>query len=1023
MINNATSMLDIITFDYSQQTGLDNNDYIEIDDSITNFEQLIQQQNFNLIRNQYKQSIKELSRLYYYFSRLECKDSVAYTIETIYSTEKTLYSDLFYSYKQTRKHIIAIINYLKLCEENRLENNHTAIICGKLADCFGFCLSGFNSKITDINDYINIYSNLDFRSKINLIIKKILQEVIRDVLLKFNSKEDAIFSSNVHHQNAFFNLVADDFNLDAIIDIDAHLHKINLKTVETIVNQIKNKLPKIIICEYITDYLYSVFIDCLVSIEKQSWQNSMISDLTMEDTSYLENNFITPINNYLCIKNQEQALKISDLFLEKELGCYELSDIKDVLYYLLANNINSIIKLSSNINNQNKLIINIDSNINVYNIYDCYFYVLFNKDREVLTLQHLSKLNLDSIQFNLYLPMFIQALRNSKKEDIYVFFNTIRRNEEAIIKKNIEYISVVINNYTRENSTEQKRIVNAVTIPYIKKQKKIDFLLYRLMINNVLTNSIIEKLLQHEIDITSLFKLFTEKHLRNFIANLNNESILKIISRYINVNAIKKESNYIINKCITENANLSLLEKVDYKLIDDYLISLNDTRRKQLLEDIINNDNRYRLAKYLINYFIKYDIRDKEKNSILHKIVLHNDQKTLQAIIKNLDVDTINQLQFAKNDKQQIPLVYAIGVKKDRKDIITILLNNNKNIVNEPNKFRNTAFICTAVYNKPEYAEIILKYCDNNAINKTNDIHYNALMEASANGYDQTVKFLLTNIKGNDTFILTEDKNGNNALMLAIINKHESCAMLHIENYNSKILLYRNKNKNNALMLATHYNMLSIVKKILTKYSHNDIIKASKESEYNSFMLSIRRKNSQLTKLFLENISCMDLNKRDNQGRNALNLAINFDSNYLEEIIKLSSVKQVTNIFFHNGASDSLAQACYHGLDDKIITALIEKFTNKKFTKEQKSVVALLQAFEQGHLHCIKILHKHLTAEDFINTQDKNGNSCLVISIKNNYYDCAQYIMDNFTPDAIKKMMAKFYDYKINRKMTRIIGK
>ena len=1031
MIDNVNFIPNTVTFNYSQQSSLAHNDYIEIDESITNFEQLTQQQNFTLIRNQYKQFILELSKIYYYFSGLECQDSVDYTITTIYSTEKTLHSDLFYSYKQTRKHITTIINYLDACKENMEENDHIPIICSKLEDCFGFCLSGFNSKITDISDYINIYSNIEFHSKINLKIKKLLQEAIIETLIK-SSDQTKIPSSNVHYQNAFFNLVADDLKLVPTIDRDANLHNVTPEIIENTINQIKKKLPKIIICKHITDYLYDVFKNCLLSIGKEAWQNNIISDLTIEYSSYLENYFINPLNNYLCIKHEEDALKISDIFIEKKIGCYELADIKDTLHYLLAKNINNLIKLSPCINSPNNLIINIDSNTNIYSIYDCYFYVLLNEDKEVLTLKHLLKLNINSIKFDLCLSIFIHALENSNEEDIYIFFKNIWHNKKTIANKHITYIKLVINNYIYENSIKQK-IVNAVTNSYIKKQNNLT-LLYNLIVNNILANEIIEELLKNEIDINRLLKLFNTGNLYISMSSLNNDTILKIISNYSHINTVKKATDHIVNECVTKIKNLALLEKVDSKLIDDCFISLNNTIIKQFLENIINDNNKYRLAKCLINYFIKFDIRDNKQHSILHKIVLHNDKKTLEKIIANLDSDAMHKLQFSKNYQKNIPLTYAITINQDREDIITILLDNNKNIVSYSNMYGNIALLCSAAFNKPEYIELILKYCDIATINKKNNRGHNALMEASIRGYYKVVDVLLKNIKGNNTFLLEKDTCGNNALMLAIINKHEFCAMLHIENYNSTILNCRNKGTNNILMLAAKHNMPNIVKKILTKYSHNDIQRASENSEYNSLMLAIMRNHNQITKLFLENLSCIDLNKKNYQRQNTLNLAIEFNSDHLEQIIALSSASQVTNIFYDDGASDSLVQACYHGLEDKIITALIEKFKEKTvtigqktviaFTKHQESVIALSQAFEQGHLHCIKILHEYLTEEDFINTTNREGNSCLVISIKNKYYDCVEYIMDNFTPDAIKKMLPKYYNFtSINHKMKAIIGK
>jgi ankyrin repeat protein len=1020
MINNILTTSGFATFNDNINDKSQLNDYVEIDETITSFEMLHKQQNFVLIRSKYAESINELAELYYFFEgKQQCQQNVQFTIERIYSTEITEHKSLFYSYKKTRKYINSIIDYLNLYKNMYVRNNYTAMIATKLSECFGVCLEGFNSKITDLNDYMVIYSNSDLDKKINIKIKKLLEEAIIDALLDTkNNDKFSVLGTSIHYQNAFFNLIADDFNLEQIVDKYATLNNIKDQVIIDIIKEVKIKVSKFNICKYIANYLYDIFKNCLTEMGKLKWLDGPIYDLKSEDISILENKFLSPVNKYLCSTTEENILKISDIFFETDdLGYFCLADVKDVLHYFIAkyNNTN---KKFFNKNKYNNVTITLADSTYIYNIFDSYFYVIDHGIKQPITLDHMLNIGLNDIDINGYISMFIQALTNTEENRIYNFFSKENTNNIIFNTRDSQYIISELKIFIKNNKDEQDKLLRAITNPYIEQQQLPYKLLCKFITKNILVCKITERLFNHSIDINNLFQELNKKEKYDFILKLNekNTLILKMLSYYQYSDNIKSIMYNILCKNIGSENSYQIIKDFDIKTRNNFLASISTKERSKLLANMLNKNN-YKLAKLFIEDFLCLEIVDKEKNSILHHIVKNKDEKSLTEVIERLDDISMETLQFKQNNEGKTALMLAIE-QGNNYNIIARLLEKN-NTVNLQDNYRNTALNICVIYNKLEYLDLILDYCDNTTVNIKNNKISNSLMIAAYNGYFDCVTVLLKRID-DSKYLYDVNKNNNNSVSLALKYKHATCGVLLIERYNAEILMEKNIDGENALMLAAKNNLVLPLKKILAKCDHDMIIKASATVTNNSLMLSIIQRNHLCTKELLKIFTTTDLNKVNDQKENALNLAIKYNSDSLEDIISLSTVEQIQNITTYR--SNALSLAFCHGLDSKLILILIKKNGNRITSGENGYMHSLFQAVNQGHVHCLAILLEYVTEKNIINTIDSNDDNCLAIAIKNNYYDCVEYMLRNYPQSAIKILLKKVNNLLFNTRMANIIN-
>jgi ankyrin repeat protein len=614
--------------------------------------------------------------------------------------------------------------------------------------------------------------------------------------------------------------------------------------------------------------------------------------------------------------------------------------------------------------------------------------------------------------------MFIQALTNTEENRIYNFFSKENTNNIIFNTRDSQYIISELKIFIKNNKDEQDKLLRAITNPYIEQQQLPYKLLCKFITKNILVCKITERLFNHSIDINNLFQELNKKEKYDFILKLNekNTLILKMLSYYQYSDNIKSIMYNILCKNIGSENSYQIIKDFDIKTRNNFLASISTKERSKLLANMLNKNN-YKLAKLFIEDFLCLEIVDKEKNSILHHIVKNKDEKSLTEVIERLDDISMETLQFKQNNEGKTALMLAIE-QGNNYNIIARLLEKN-NTVNLQDNYRNTALNICVIYNKLEYLDLILDYCDNTTVNIKNNKISNSLMIAAYNGYFDCVTVLLKRID-DSKYLYDVNKNNNNSVSLALKYKHATCGVLLIERYNAEILMEKNIDGENALMLAAKNNLVLPLKKILAKCDHDMIIKASATVTNNSLMLSIIQRNHLCTKELLKIFTTTDLNKVNDQKENALNLAIKYNSDSLEDIISLSTVEQIQNITTYR--SNALSLAFCHGLDSKLILILIKKNGNRITSGENGYMHSLFQAVNQGHVHCLAILLEYVTEKNIINTIDSNDDNCLAIAIKNNYYDCVEYMLRNYPQSAIKILLKKVNNLLFNTRMANIIN-
>ena len=339
--------------------------YIEIPENINNFEQLRSYKYFNDIKKQYIDYMYELKKLYYSFTGLDGSTLMHSSINQINFHEEQQYATtdkvLFYSYKKIRKAIYSINSYLANCKSKQINNNKTAIICAGLQDCLnGICLDGFNSKIEIISNHIEYISSNDFSKQIKTKIKVLIQAIVSEFIIEQNQR------INIHTQNYFFNLIAEQYSLQKIITNKVY---IDTSIQDKFLEKIKLLLSKFNICKYIAGELYVLFKELLTKLNKEQWFNSdSIEDLTDIEISSLEGSFLDLVNNYLGIANTDDNLKISDIFIEKEESYNVfMVNIEDLLHFLVARHLDTSSTCFKKISTSSN-IIPIDNNLNICNV-------------------------------------------------------------------------------------------------------------------------------------------------------------------------------------------------------------------------------------------------------------------------------------------------------------------------------------------------------------------------------------------------------------------------------------------------------------------------------------------------------------------------------------------------------------------------------------------------------------------------------------------------------------------------------
>ncbi len=935
-------MLELPTnIEYNNQNNVTIDNYIEIPKNVINYEQLSYCEFFTEIKQQYINYINQLADLYNYFTETHTDDIAKINKDRIinssinkvqfYEQNKNYskYETLFYSYNNIRKSIYNIINYLSKYKNETVINNETAIVCGELKECLDICLEGFNSKIIIINDYIEYISSNNFDYKIKCKLKNLIQNKISEVIIA--KKKIA----NIHSQTAFFNLIATDYNFDLIVDSYANLYDYKVKEVYEVVKKVKNSMSQYDVCIEIVNELYSLFKELLIKINKEHWLNhNIITDFTSEHTNILKTFFIEPINKYLVITDTQELLSIRDIICEQPEGfSIYLADIKDVLHFLIAKNLRSFANFIPSFKEEANVITVVETNLVIKNVNNCYFYIVKdNQEKQSLQLQHIQNTNILKVNKAIYTTIFMQALAQTKPEDIYKFLNSTNINK---IFFNNKHLVVELNNNIKYNQDLKKKLISAILYSQTNQNNKINYdLCMKFIQQNILIIDILNNMLENHIDdFFYILSLLTLNNLYEYIATLTYNNIKKIIKELTAkvVNVSLQEVFYLLFK----NHKWQLLEAILTSEIKFTFFNYLTKNRQLVALKILLDNSKEHISSYFLLDYINSGIKDNHKNNILHVIVNNNSEELLLAIIRQIPLSLLGGLLLSKNNDGFSVLMSAVKT-------------NNIRLV-----------------------KILMPYCNLKIISSQSKIGSNALMLAIKNKnllcFQELAKTATTKT------LTAVNKDGNNILMQAIINKCDDITNDIIERLNNDNLLmlkqYNNYDGDNALGLAISYKSVHLVK-IIDKSNLAMLMHCNKKG-YNSLMLAAMFGiTDEALELLLQKIDLSAIYKQTFYGDNALILAATYgNANIIKFLFKRYYNKQLLNIKNINGDTAMMMAAEKGSL--LCLQQLLDKATAINLVECGKNGVnILILATRNNHHECVNaIIEKY---EQLISTNKIN---------------------------------------------------
>jgi ankyrin repeat protein len=1053
----------------NNQNNVTIDNYIEIPENITNFKQLLCCESFTEIKQQYIKYINQLANLYNYFTETHTDDIAQLNKDKIinssinnlrfYEQNKnhSNYETLFYSYNNIRKFLYNIINYLVKYKNEAVINNETSIICSELKECLDICLEGFNGKIIIINDYIEYISSNELDYKIKCKLKNLIQNKIREAII---AKRKVI---NIHSQTAFFNLVAADYNFDLIVDSYASLYDFEIHEAYKIIKKIKNSMSQFDVYTEIVNELYNLFKELLIKINKAHWlNNNNIEDFTQEDTDILRNFFIHPLNKYLTITDTQEQLSIRDIICE-QLTSYSihLADIKDVLHFFIAKNLNKFANVISNFKEITNVIAVIESNLAIINVNNCYFYILKdNQEKLPLQLQHIQNSNIFKTNETIYTAIFMQALEQTKSiEDIYKFLNSTNINKLLFNNKNL---IVELNNSTKYNKHLKKKITSAILYTQINYNNTINYnLCMKCIEKNILTIDILNNLLERRIDVVFyFFSLLTLNNLYGYISSLNYNNIKKVIKqlKYHKVNFYLQEAFYLLFKNHKwELLELILTSEVKFTFFD----YLSKSRQLTVLK-ILLDSNKKNISKYFLLDYITLGIKDNNKNNILHVIVNNNDEELLLKITKQIPSYLLNILMLSKNnygftvlmsavEKNNINLVkilmpfcnlQILGAQSKKGMNALMLAIKNKNLLCFQKLAKTaTTKILTAVNEDDDNILMlaIYKKCDdivNDIIERLNDenmdifkqycYYYgdNSLGLAIIHKSSHLVKII---DKSNTSISMHCNKHGYNSFMLAATHGiTDEALLLLLQKYKLSAIYKQTIIGNNALMLAAMHGNINMVKFLLKYYDNEQMLNIKNHTGDTAMMMASQKGNLLCLQELLNKATVLNLLECNVNGHNSLILAtICNKSNCIIPIIeKYEKLIPTNKINYDIWYAIQLALKngrllCLQKLLIKANTTILTMSTTYNYNN------LMIAVNNNSYKGMSAILNKANTneKEKMLNQQDKiNGNTAIMIATAKGYDACLVDLLQVSTPEMLTKTNNRGYNIlmlAVNKKNTK----
>lgn len=513
-------------------------------------------------------------------------------------------------------------------------------------------LAKIEPKIRNQQIYIDFKNTSDEKNSLGLLFQMLLMEN-NDDILKFSLASIKNFLVDINEQNFFSKSLSAEFN-DKLIKF---LYELLFKK--------KNDF-------YILSNILYILNKLFILIKEE---NIYYFDI-------LFNYFINILNLAKTISNEEPQIKnlLYYLLTKIFLGPKEIISKLEYTYPTYIQQIHSeIINIDEKKLVKNSVLIstliNLISNCFFYRIYSEYFFISFNNDMNEMNVENIFKFIQKLLNCSYEMVVFEQELR-CIKNFTYFFIENENLYKNSILKKKVQKIIANLN-------LEEKIIPLIYSSTLNDPNLRMIVLQILVNVTYICSKKYCEKLIDNDI-ATQIMKL--QQYLVDQIQITNKIKGIYGLLMDLMYNLIENESTYIIDNLTIENNCISLLFKLQKKLI---YFNENKKYMIKIFHILIQSNHKY-IQTLLISESIcewyKSILEDEPNADNIEMIII--DFISMAKYSANLAKEDNNKNNLLLIHLEKIgilELVISLKSRNDLSDEVMGLLNEFSNLFNKNN--------------------------------------------------------------------------------------------------------------------------------------------------------------------------------------------------------------------------------------------------------------------------------------------------------------------------------------------------
>lgn len=513
-------------------------------------------------------------------------------------------------------------------------------------------LAKIEPKIRNQQIYIDFKNTSDEKNSLGLLFQMLLMEN-NDDILKFSLASIKNFLVDINEQNFFSKSLSAEFN-DKLIKF---LYELLFKK--------KNDF-------YILSNILYILNKLFILIKEE---NIYCFDI-------LFNYFINILNLAKTISNEEPQIKnlLYYLLTKIFLGPKEIISKLEYTYPTYIQQIHSeIINIDEKKLVKNSVLIstliNLISNCFFYRIYSEYFFISFNNDMNEMNVENIFKFIQKLLNCSYEMVVFEQELR-CIKNFTYFFIENENLYKNSILKKKVQKIIANLN-------LEEKIIPLIYSSTLNDPNLRMIVLQILVNVTYICSKKYCEKLIDNDI-ATQIMKL--QQYLVDQIQITNKIKGIYGLLMDLMYNLIENESTYIIDNLTIENNCISLLFKLQKKLI---YFNENKKYMIKIFHILIQSNHKY-IQTLLISESIcewyKSILEDEPNADNIEMIII--DFISMAKYSANLAKEDNNKNNLLLIHLEKIgilELVISLKSRNDLSDEVMGLLNEFSNLFNKNN--------------------------------------------------------------------------------------------------------------------------------------------------------------------------------------------------------------------------------------------------------------------------------------------------------------------------------------------------